>query len=163
MARWPGTIKPGSSSDQVICLNDLFATCADILGKDLPPDAAEDSVSVLAVLESKDKGPIREATVHQAPAGLAIRQGDWKLIALRNGTKEFYNLKDDLSETRNLIDSKQEEAQRLEELLNSYIAKGRSTPGPVQKNEFDFSWDKEREPGKKKREKRADKKEKGNK
>jgi arylsulfatase A-like enzyme len=154
VARWPGKIKPGSSSDQVICLNDLFATCADILGKDLPPDAAEDSVSVLAALESKDKGPIREATVHQAPAGLAIRQGDWKLIALRNGTKELYNLKGDLSETRNLIDSKQGESQRLEKLLKSYIAKGRSTPGPAQKNEFDFSWDKEREPGKSKKNKK---------
>jgi len=158
VARWPGKIKPGSLSDQVICLNDLFATCADILRKELPPDAAEDSVSVLPALVSKDKGPIREATVHQAPAGLAIRQGDWKLIALRNGTKELYNLKDDLSETRNLIDSKQGESQRLEELLNSYIAKGRSTPGPVQKNEFDFSWDKEKGSGKKK-----NKKDKGNK
>jgi arylsulfatase A-like enzyme len=150
VARWPGKIKPGSSSDQVICLNDLFATCADILGKDLPPDAAEDSVSVLAALESKDKGPIREATVHQAPAGLAIRQGDWKLIALRNGTKELYNLKGDLSETRNLIDSKQGESQRLEKLLKSYIAKGRSTPGPTQKNEFDFSWGKDKKQHKKK-------------
>jgi len=160
VARWPGKIKPGSSSDQVICLNDLFATCADILGKDLPPDAAEDSVSVLPALVSKNEGPIREATVHQAPAGLAIRQGDWKLIALRNGTKELYNLKEDLSETRNLIDSKQAEAQKLEELLENYIAKGRSTPGPAQKNEFDFSWDKERKPGKNKREKREKKEDK---
>ena len=71
-----GKIKPGSTSDQVICLNDLFATCAEILGKELPPDAAEDSVSLLPALLGKDKGPIREATVHQAPAGLAIRQGD---------------------------------------------------------------------------------------
>lgn len=149
VARWPGKIKPGSSSDQVICLNDLFATCADILGKDVPTDAAEDSVSVLPALVSKDKGPIREATIHQAPAGLAIRQGDWKLIALRNGTKELYNLKEDLSETRNLIDSKKDEVQKLEELLENYIVKGRSTPGPVRKNEFDFSWNKEKASGKK--------------
>ena len=123
---------------------------AEILGQDLPPDAAEDSVSLLPALLGKDKGPIREATVHQAPAGLAIRQGDWKLIALRNGTKELYNLKDDLSETRNLIDVRKDQGERLEELLMSYIAKGRSTPGPVRKNEFDFSWDKEKESGKKK-------------
>jgi hypothetical protein len=68
--------------------------------------------------------------------------------------KELYNLKDDLSETHNLIDSKQGESQRLEKLLKSYIAKGRSTPGPAQKNEFDFSWDKEREPGKSKKNKK---------
>jgi arylsulfatase A len=138
VARWPGKIKSGSSSDQVICLNDLFATCADLLGKDLPPDAAEDSVSILPALLGKAKAPIREATIHQAPVGLAIRQGDWKLIALRNGTRELYNLKDDLSETRNLLEEKKEEAARLQKLLQSYIDKGRSTPGPAQKNEFDF-------------------------
>ena len=142
VARWPGKIKPGSSSAQVICLNDLFATCADLLGKDLPPDAAEDSVSILPALLGKAKTPIREATIHQAPAGLAIRQGDWKLITLRNGTRELYNLKNDLSETRNLLEKNKEEAAGLQKLLQSYIDKGRSTPGPAQKNEFDFDLEK---------------------
>jgi arylsulfatase A-like enzyme len=151
IARWPGKIMPGSLSSHLICLNDLFATCADLLGKDLPPDVAEDSVSILPVLLGKAKAPVREATIHQAPAGLAIRQGDWKLIALRNGTKELYNLKDDLGEKHNRINSRKVEAKQLEALLRKYITEGRSTPGPVQKNEFYFSWDKEREPGKKKR------------
>jgi arylsulfatase A len=145
VARWPGKIKPGSLSDQVICLNDLFATCADLLGKDLPPDAAEDSVSLLPALLGKAKNPVREATIHQAPAGLAIRQGDWKLITLRNGTRELYNLKEDLSETRNLLEVKKEEAAGLQQLLQSYIDKGRSTPGPAQKNEFDFALEKTRD------------------
>ena len=151
VARWPGKIKPGSSSAQVICLNDLFATCADLLGKDLPPDAAEDSVSILPALLGKAKTPIREATIHQAPAGLAIRQGDWKLITLRNGTRELYNLKNDLSETRNLLEKNKEEAAGLQKLLQSYIDKGRSTPGPAQKNEFDFDLEKS---GNKKRNKK---------
>jgi arylsulfatase A len=151
VARWPGKIKPGSLSDQVICLNDLFATCADLLGKDLPPDAAEDSVSILPALLGKAKAPVREATIHQAPAGLAIRQGDWKLITLRNGTRELYNLKDDLSETRNLFEKNKEEAAGLQKLLQSYIDKGRSTPGPAQKNEFDFDLEKS---GNKKRNKK---------
>ena len=142
MARWPGKINPGSLSAQVICLNDLFATCADLLGKDLPPDAAEDSVSILPALLGKAKAPVREATIHQAPAGLAIRQGNWKLITLRNGTRELYNLKDDLSETRNLLEKNKEEGARLQKLLQSYIDQGRSTPGPTQKNEFDFDLEK---------------------
>ena len=145
VARWPGKIKPGSLSDQVICLNDLFATCADLLSKDLPPDAAEDSVSILPALLGKAKVPVREATIHQAPAGLALRQGDWKLITLRNGTRELYNLKDDLSETRNLFENNKEDSGRLQKLLQSYIDKGRSTPGPDQKNEFDFDLEKTRD------------------
>jgi hypothetical protein len=35
-------------------------------------------------------------------------------------------------------------------LLSQGTRKGRSTPGPVRKNEFDFSWDKEKDSGKKK-------------
>jgi arylsulfatase A-like enzyme len=31
LVRWPGKVKPGSQSDQLVCLTDLMATCADIL------------------------------------------------------------------------------------------------------------------------------------
>ena len=61
---------------------------------------------------------------------------------MRSGTKELYNLKDDLGETRNLLEKNKEEAARLQKLLQSYIDKGRSTPGPAQKNEFDFDLEK---------------------
>ena len=30
IVRWPGKVKPGTSSDQIVCLTDLFATCAEI-------------------------------------------------------------------------------------------------------------------------------------
>ena len=142
VARWPGKIKAGSLNHDVICLNDLFATCTDILGADLPPDAAEDSVSILPGLLGKATGPMREATINQAPAGLAIRQGSWKLIMYRNGKRELYNLKDDVSETKDLSRANTEVARRLEKLLQSYIDRGRSTPGPVQKNEFELPFGK---------------------
>ena len=32
IVRWPGHVKADSTSDQLICLTDLFATCAEILG-----------------------------------------------------------------------------------------------------------------------------------
>src|SRR5262249_22970853 len=46
LVRWPGKIKAGSTSDQLICLNDLMATCAEIVGAKLPDSAGEDSVSI---------------------------------------------------------------------------------------------------------------------
>ena len=142
VARWPGKINAGSVNHDVICLNDLFATCADIIGDDLPPDAAEDSVSILPGLLGKTTGPIREATIHQAPAGLAIRQGPWKLVMYRNGKHELYNLKYDISETRDRFKANTEVAERLHKLMQSYIDRGRSTPGPVQKNEFELPFGK---------------------
>jgi arylsulfatase A-like enzyme len=142
VARWPGQIKAGSLNHNVICLNDLFATCADILGADLPADAAEDSVSILPALLGKASGPLREATINQAPAGLAIRQGPWKYIMYRNGNRELYNLKDDISETKDVSRANTEIVGRLEKLMQSYIDRGRSTPGPVQKNDFELPFGK---------------------
>ena len=38
IARWPGKISPGSRSEQTICLTDLMATCAAIVGAELPDE-----------------------------------------------------------------------------------------------------------------------------
>lgn len=139
LARWPGRIKPGSTSTDVICLNDLMATAAEITGAKLPANAAEDSVSILSVLLGTARSPVREATVHQSIAGdLAIRQGPWKLIFKKNGARELYSLADDLSETSNVITNHAEISERLEKLMQSYVTNGRSTSGLPQKNQHDI-------------------------
>ena len=135
IARWPGKIKAGAVCDDTICHTDLLATCADLLGAKLPANAAEDSFSILPDLLATAKSPVREATVHQSHTGdLAIRQGPWKLIFLKTGGKELYNLKDDLSETRDLAKTHSDEVDRLTKLMQQYIGDGRSTPGDAQKN-----------------------------
>jgi hypothetical protein len=47
VVRWPGHVKPASVCDDTVCLNDLMATCAEVVGAKLPDRAAEDSVSIL--------------------------------------------------------------------------------------------------------------------
>ena len=112
-----------------------MATCADLLGAKLPAGAGEDSFSILPDLLGTAKGPVREATIHQSHTGdLAIRQGPWKLIFLKTGKKELFNLKDDLGETRNVAADNGEVVDRLTKLMQQYIADGRSTPGAAQKN-----------------------------
>ena len=116
-----------------------MATCADILGIRLPANAGEDSFSLLPNLLGTAQGPVREATIHQSHTGdLAIRQGPWKLIFLKNGNRQLYNLQDDLSETRDLTNTRPEVVARLTKLLQQYIANGRSTPGEAQKNAVDI-------------------------
>ena len=136
---WPGKIKANTVCQQTICLNDLFATCAEILAVDLPERAAEDSVSILPCLLGQTQQPIHEAVVHQAPGGIAIRQGPWKLIFHRNGNRELFHLQDDLGETHNAAAEQPHIVRRLTQLMQSYIDRGRSTPGPTQKNEFEMS------------------------
>ncbi|MCA9194156.1 MAG: arylsulfatase [Planctomycetales bacterium] len=139
VARWPGHVTPNSVCHQTICLNDLFATCADILAKPMPDNCAEDSFSILPYLEGKTSSPVREATVHQAPGGLAIQKADWKLVFHRNGERELFNLKDDLGETSNVAAGHDEIISEMTNLMQSYIDQGRSRPGTVQKNEFNLT------------------------
>jgi arylsulfatase A len=140
VARWPGKIKPGTVCDDTVCLNDLLATCAEIVGEKLPDGAGEDSVSILSHLLGTAKGPVREATVHQSAAGdLAIRQGPWKLIFFKSGNRELYNLKDDLGETRDVLAANPDVVERLTKLMQQYIDNGRSTPGAPQKNGISFA------------------------
>jgi arylsulfatase A len=140
LARWPGKTRPGSVCEDTICLNDLLATCAEIVGAKLPDNAAEDSVSILPDLLGTARGPVREATVHQSAHGdLAIRQGPWKLVFLANGSKELYNLKDDLGETKDMAGAQPDVVARLTALMQRHIATGRSTPGSPQKNSVSIS------------------------
>jgi arylsulfatase A-like enzyme len=141
LARWPGKIKAGAVCDTTVCLNDLIATCGDILGAKLPDNAGEDSVSILPALLGTAKEPLREATVHQSMRGdLAIRQAPWKLILPKNGKPELYHLGDDIGETRDLAKTKPEVVEKLTTLIKRYRREGRSTPGAPQPEDPSAAW-----------------------
>jgi hypothetical protein len=81
------------------------------------------------------RGPIREATVHQSALGdLAIRQGPWKLVFLVDGRRELYDLHSDLGEQHDVAAANPAIVERLTALMQSYIDRGRSTPGEPQPN-----------------------------
>ena len=46
IARWPGKIKAGRAENRTVCLTDIMATTAAIVGAKLPHDAAEDSYNI---------------------------------------------------------------------------------------------------------------------
>jgi len=52
LARWPGVVAAGSTNGGLVCLTDLMATCAEIVGATLPENAGEDSVSLLPALRA---------------------------------------------------------------------------------------------------------------
>ena len=151
--RWPGRIKAGARSAQLICHTDLMATCAEILGAALPAGAGEDSVSILPALRGTDRAPLREAVVHHSIQGMfSIRQGAWKLEfcpgsggwgkpgdadARKSGLPEvqLYDLGADIGETRNVQAENPGVVARLQSLLERTIAGGRSTPGLKQTND----------------------------
>ena len=155
IARWPGKIKPGSTSSQTLCLTDLMATCAAITGAKIPENAGEDSVNMLPALLSDDRGEqIRKYTLHQTISlALAIRRGPWKYLdhkgsggnnytrAGRWGMKKYivpekapqapgqlYNLNSDPGETENLYYKNPEIVKELKGKLEQFKESGRSAP-----------------------------------
>lgn len=152
VARWPGVIFQGSTCEQTICLSDLMATCADIVGAALPENAGEDSVSILSFLRG-EKTTVREHVInHSGPGKFAIRNGKWKLVlcagsggwATPNDEKalelgwpctQLYNMDDDPGEKNNLQAERPDKVRELAGLLETLVADGRSTPGPKQSND----------------------------
>ncbi|MBX2851836.1 MAG: arylsulfatase [Phycisphaeraceae bacterium] len=118
IVRWPGVVRPGTTTNQVVCLTDWYATFADLHAMELEHNQAEDSFSMLGLLQGNDT-PIRESVVHHSLNGtLALRKGDWKLIEGNLGSGGFskpgrvapkpdgpqgqlYNLADDPKESTN--------------------------------------------------------------
>jgi arylsulfatase A len=150
IARWKGRVAKGTTCEDTVCLVDLYATCADMLGGKLGDADAPDSISFLPHLLGTAKGPLREATVHHSINGsFAIRQGKWKLIlcpgsggwsAPKPGQAkglppiQLYDLTADTGENVNVQDKHPEVVKKLTDLLTQYIEDGRSTPGAKQEN-----------------------------
>jgi len=149
--RWPAKVRP-AVSDQLLCLTDVFATCAEIVGAPVAPNAGEDSFSFLSVLLGKGASA-RDVIVHHSINGVfAIREGVWKLAlcpgsggwsaprdveALKKGLPETQLYKiggDDIAEANNVYREHPELVRKMERQLQGIVDNGRSTPGPRQAN-----------------------------
>jgi arylsulfatase A-like enzyme len=153
IARWPGMTKAGARNDALVCLTDLIATCAELVGETLQPNAGEDSVSMLPLLKGQPGAAQRESVInHSAQGQFAIRTRRWKLEmcagsggwstphevdAAAQGLPavQLYDMKNDVGEQHNVESANPEVVRELQALLQKQVAAGRSTPGPDQKND----------------------------
>ena len=137
ISRWPGKVKPGSTSAQLICFTDLMATLAEVTQARLPSEADHDSISFLPILlgTQPENKPVRESLI----IGKSIRSGPWKWIegrepeffmrpgspivpALNEPPGQLYNLTEDPGETNNLAAGKGEIVIRLQSELARILA-----------------------------------------
>lgn len=127
LVKWPGKIPAGAKNDELIGQIDLYATLAGIIGYTLSDQEAPDSYDFTPVWFGTNSGePIRDIYIHHY---YGIRKGDWKLIfdledmnfVTKNSVlaEELYNLKEDPSESENVIDT---HPGIVEELIAAFIA-----------------------------------------
>lgn len=129
--RWPGKIKPSTTSSQLLCFTDMLATFASITKDTLSPIERRDSYNFLPALFNKEATTRKGLIVE----GHTIREGDWKLI-FGNGTGglsrqwglvkvqpakgELYNLKLDPGETSDLYLIHPEKVAELTKRMERY-------------------------------------------
>jgi arylsulfatase A len=145
IVKWPGVVAAGTTSRAMVSLVDVLATLAEIIGRPLPEDAGEDSVSFLQVLRKPGAATERRVpmVVQSGNGSLAIREGRWKLcLAPGSGglsapvpgspdeqrlpPVQLFDLETDPAEKTNLQDKHPDIVQRLAALVDSYRKTGRS-------------------------------------
>jgi arylsulfatase A len=120
IARWPGKVKPGSTTALPSAFWDFMPTCADIAGIDSPKEI--DGLSYLpTLLGQNDKQKTHEYLYwefFEQGGKDAVRMGKWK--GVRTGTRKnpdaplkLFNLDKDLGETKDISSEHPEIAKKL--------------------------------------------------
>jgi len=144
---WRGIVKP-AVSDEVVCTIDLASSLAALTAQRLPKDACLDSMNIIRALLGKEGAKGRDHLVQQNNGNngtYALLEGDWKLHrydrkTARNVVVEqklanvkvppymLFNLKEDPTESKNVIAQHPQIAERMKEHLAEIIASGRTRP-----------------------------------
>ena len=146
---WAGTIDGGHESAQVVSQIDIFPTLLHIMGIKKPKEHVLDGISLLSTLKTPSQQTSRTLFWH-LPAYLengneqttdpvfrsrpvsVIRKGDWKLIEnFETGKFELYNLANDISEKKNLINIEKKKAKEMKAML---IKNQNNTHAPIHFN-----------------------------
>jgi arylsulfatase A-like enzyme len=121
IVRWPGVVKPGTTSDHVWAFWDFLPTAAELVGA--KPPAGLDGISVVPTLTGKGTQRSHDHLYwefHEGGFKQAVRFGDWK--AIRPGPDRpvaLYDLKSDPAEVNDLAAKHPELVGRATELMKT--------------------------------------------
>ncbi len=105
IARWPGKIKPGTTTDHISAFWDFLPTAVEIAGARMP--AGIDGISYLPALTGQKQSAhdylYWEFRKRDEPSQ-AVRMGDWKAVRIggEGAPVEVYNLRTDVSEKKDV-------------------------------------------------------------
>ena len=136
---WPEEIyRQGEITTQVGHVIDIMPTILEVAGAKYPEEMNGQTINPLqgkSLLQSvMGKEFEREALFFEHHANRAVILGDWKLVSEGNnkepylGNWELYNLKDDRTETTNLMARYPDKAQELKELWDRWATENNVYP-----------------------------------
>jgi arylsulfatase A-like enzyme len=122
-------VKPGTTSDALVGCTDVYPTVLELVGVARNPAQVMDGVSAAAVLRGT-AAAARDSYVIWFPGrphGATAYAGDWKLIRREEPspreevTRELFNLRDDIGETKNLAGQMPEKVKELEAIIERML------------------------------------------
>ncbi|MCD6304332.1 MAG: arylsulfatase [Planctomycetes bacterium] len=129
IAHWPARIKkPGRITDQPGHIIDVMATCLDAAGASYPRTYAGrkilplDGLSLLPILDGRRRKG-HDAIFWQYHHCRAVRRGDWKLVAGRDGKWALYDLSKDRTELNDLASAEPDRAQEMARMYEAWRAR----------------------------------------
>lgn len=135
IVKWPGAVKPNSTNSNYLIIEDFFPTILALAGiTEYGTVQHIDGKSFVPLLTDNTSGQTDERPLfwhypnEWGPNGpgigafSAVRLGDWKLIYYHlNESFELFNIKNDIGETQNMIESNPEKVRELSEILTLYL------------------------------------------
>lgn len=133
LVKWPEVVKEESVSNHQVIIEDFYPTILEMAGIDsLETIQKVDGQSFVSVLKGETYEGVRPLFWHYpnewGPSGpgigaaSAVRKGDWKLIYYHlDRSMELFNLKDDIGETKNLVEENPEKLKDLATTLTNHL------------------------------------------
>ena len=141
--KWPGVVKPASTSNVPVTSTDFYPTILEMADLPLNPKQHVDGVSLVPLLQGGRSLP-RNAIFWHYPhyhgsgsqPSAAVRAGNYKLIEFYEENQiELYNLKNDLAEKQNLAEKLPRKVTELKILLQNFH-KATGAKLPIQNPEY---------------------------
>lgn len=120
--QYKGKLNKGVYSKPVSAI-DIFATIAAETNTSVNPEKPLDGVNILPFVRGENNGTPHETIYLRKfdQKRFAVRHGDYKLVTFDNGNKrELYNVKNDVGEQNNIIQSKPEIESQIENLRQQW-------------------------------------------
>ncbi len=143
IVRWPGQIQAGTESATPVSGVDVLPTLCSLAGAAAPTDRSLDGADISPLFQGEAvprATPLywRYDLALSVPYTVAIRDGDWKLLADGDRARfELYNLREDPKEEHELSAAQPEQLARLRarlEAVHEDVAKdGARVPWPLPK------------------------------
>ncbi len=111
--RWPEKIPAGQVNDEILTAMDLLPTFAVLAGAEIPGDRVIDGKDIWPVLVNGEVSPHEAFFYHQHGNLKAVRSGEWKLHVNGNKPVALYNLEEDISESKNVMEENREVVDKL--------------------------------------------------